>query len=192
LGIEYNMGKLGGNRPFWYQKAMEAYRKAADGGNCLAMSAIGELYASGSGVRADPAQAQSWQSKAQSCHGGNLAAVQQEVAQYKTKAAAARDPALYTVLVALPNIPNVPAQVPGNVPRPGQARSSIGSGELTRTIGAGLAAALVLVLAAQILNPNPPSDIERDHLDTVMRQLNTTRCFPMSGRSWDQKMAAGC
>ena len=33
LGFEYDTGKLGGDPPYWHQKAMEAYRKAADGGN---------------------------------------------------------------------------------------------------------------------------------------------------------------
>ena len=47
LGVEYNTGKLGGDPPYWYQKAMEAYRKAADGGNCVAMLAIGDLYSNG-------------------------------------------------------------------------------------------------------------------------------------------------
>ena len=83
LGFEYDTGKLGGDPPYWHQKAMESYSKAAGGGNCLAMMAIGDLYATGSGVRADPAQAQSWHAKAQSCQGGNLAMLQQQIAQYQ-------------------------------------------------------------------------------------------------------------
>ena len=73
LGFEYNMGKLGGDPPYWYQKAMEAYNKAAGGGDCVAMMAIADLYAKGNGVPADTTQAQSWQAKAQSCQGGNIA-----------------------------------------------------------------------------------------------------------------------
>ena len=88
LGFEYDTGKLGGDPPYWHQMAMEAYRKAADGGNCLAMMAIGDLYAAGNGVRADQAQAQSWHTKAQSCQGGNIAMLQQQVAQYNYDAAA--------------------------------------------------------------------------------------------------------
>ena len=155
LGFEYNMGKLGGDPPYWYQKAMESYRKAADGGNCLAMIAIGDLYAKGSGVRADQAQAQSWHAKAQSCQGGNIATLQQQVAQYKARALAARDPALYPVLAALPNIPNSPAQAARNNSRsPAQTRNADGSG-FNRSIIVGLVAAAVVVAAAALLAPNP-------------------------------------
>ena len=125
LGFEYGTGKLGGEPPYWYARAMEAYRKAADGGNCLAMMAIRDLYATGSGVRADQAQARSWHARAQSCQGENIALLQQQVAQYKAKAAAARDPALYPVLAALPDIPKSLAQAPRDSPRsPAQARSA--------------------------------------------------------------------
>ena len=51
---------------------MEAYKKSANGGNCMAMMEIGDLYANGSGVPADNAQAQSWHAKAQSCVSGNM------------------------------------------------------------------------------------------------------------------------
>jgi TPR repeat protein len=152
LGFEYDTGKLGGDPPYWHQKAMESYRKAADGGNCLAMMAIGDLYAAGSGVRADQAQAQSWHTRAQSCQGGNIALLQQQVAQYKARAAAARDPALYPVLAALPDMP---AQAPRNNPRaPAQARGADSSG-FNRSIVDGLVAAAVIVIALNILAPNP-------------------------------------
>ena len=88
---------------------MESYKKAADGGNCSAMIAIGQMYAAGTGVRADPAQAQSWQAKAQSCQGDNVTLIQQQLAQYKARAAAARDPALYPVLAVLPDTPKASA-----------------------------------------------------------------------------------
>ena len=107
LGFEYNTGKLGGDPPYWHQKAMEAYRKAADGGNCLAMMAIGDLYAEGNGVRADQAQAQSWHAKAQSCQGGNLACLQQQVAQYQGQSCRRAR----SLLAALPAIPKSTAPV---------------------------------------------------------------------------------
>ena len=154
LGFEYDTGKLGGDPPYWHQKAMESYRKAADGGNCLAMMAIGDLYAAGSGVRADQAQAQSWHTKAQSCQGGNIAMLQQQVTQYKARAAAARDPALYPVLAALPDIPNSPAQAPRNNPRaPAQARNADSSG-FNKSIVEGLVAAAVIVIALDLLAPH--------------------------------------
>ena len=46
-------------RPIWYTSAMEAFKKAADGGNCIAMMEIGDLYSKGNGVPADKALAQS-------------------------------------------------------------------------------------------------------------------------------------
>ena len=162
LGFEYDTGKLGGDPPYWHQKAMESYTKAADGGNCLAMMAIGDLYAAGNGVRADQAQAQSWHAKAQSCQGGNIAMLQQQVAQYKARAAAARDPALYPVLAALPDIPNSPAQAAGNNPRaPAQARSADNSG-FDQAITDGLVAAAVIFVALRIMFPDTPSGAAGD------------------------------
>jgi TPR repeat protein len=156
LGFEYDTGKLGGDPPYWHQKAMESYSKAANGGNCIAMMAIGDLYAAGSGVRADQAQAQSWHAKAQSCQGGNIAMLQQQIAQYKARAAAQRDPALYPVLAALPDIPN-PAQTAGNNRRaPAQARSADNSG-FNKAIADGLVAAAVIYVASRLLFPDSPS-----------------------------------
>ena len=169
LGFEYSTGKLGGNPPYWRQKAMEAYNKAAAGGNCTAMVAMADMYAKGNGVP-DTTQAQSWQGKAQSCQGGNIAKLQQQVAQYKARAAAARDPALYPVLAALPNIPNPPPQAARNNSRsPAQARNADGSG-FNRSILAGLVAAAVVVAAAAVLAPNPPAG-------------NTDCCSDMTSRA---------
>jgi len=158
LGFEYDTGKLGGDPPYWHQMAMESYTKAADGGNCLAMVAIGDLYASGSGVRADQAQAQSWHAGAQSCQGGNIAILQQQVAEYKARAAAARDPALDVVLAALPKIPNPPAQAPRNN-QGAQPQAADRSGGFDQSIRDGLAAAVAIVVAANALAPYlPPID----------------------------------
>ena len=119
------------------------------------MMAIADLYAKGNGVPADTTQAQGWQAKAQSCQGGNIAMLQQQVAQYKARAAAARDPALYPVLAALPNIPNSPTQRARNSRSPAQTQSADRSG-FNRSILIGLAAAAVVVVAAGLLVPNPP------------------------------------
>lgn len=174
LGIEYNTGKLGGNPPYWYQKAMESYRKAVDGGNRVAMIAIADLYAKGNGVPAYATQAQNWQAKAQSCQGGKIATIQQKVTQYKARAVAARDPALYPILAALPNIPNSPAQAPRNNSRsPAQARNADGSG-FNQSITAGLVAAAVVVAAAAPLSPNSPTgntDFDPQHFAS-----ETSRC----------------
>jgi uncharacterized protein len=100
LGFEYNEGMLGGERPYWYRMAMDAYKKAADGGNCIAMMEIGELYSKGNGVPQNKVQARSWNAKAESCQGANVNLMRQKAAQYRANAAAGRDPAL--VLSALP------------------------------------------------------------------------------------------
>jgi TPR repeat protein len=52
--------------------AMDAYRKAADGGVCLAMVNIGELYRNGNGVPPSAALAREWSAKAESCHAKRL------------------------------------------------------------------------------------------------------------------------
>ena len=157
LGFEYNTGKLGGDPLYWYQKAMEAYRKAADGGNCVAMMAIGDLYSNGHGIPADQAQAQSWHTKAQSCQGGNLALLQQQLTRFKAEAAAARDPALYPVLAALPDNtrPSAQARRSSDNPRSSaQTRNPDDSG-FGQSILDGLVAAAVIVIALDVLAPNP-------------------------------------
>jgi hypothetical protein len=183
LGFEYGSGKLGGDPPYWYAMAMENYKKAADGGNCPAMMAIGDLFANGSGVRADQAQAQSWHAKAQTCRGGNISLLQQEVAQYKARAAAARDPALYPVLAALRDIPHSPAQAPRNNPgSPAQPRSADHSG-FDQSIRNGLVAAVVFVLAANALAPSTPSGSQGLHTSTL-DMMNAGHCAS-SGQQFD-------
>ena len=151
LGFEYDTGKLGGNPPYWYQKAMESYRKAADGGNCVAMMAIEDLYATGSGVRADQAQAQSWHTKAQSCQGGNIAMLQQQVAQYKARAVAARDPALYPMLAAMPVLPKSAPVAVGNGNRSGL---SVNSKLLVGLVAGAVIAAAIIALTPSSGNAN--------------------------------------
>jgi TPR repeat protein len=196
LGFEYDTGKLGGDPPYWHQKAMESYSKAADGGNCLAMMAIGDLYAAGSGVRADQAQAQSWHAKAQSCQGGNLAMLQQQVAQYKARAAAQRDPALYPVLAALPDIANQAAQAPGNNPRaPAQARSADNSG-FNKSIAEGLVAAAVIFVALRMLFPDTPSgaasDRGYDMAGQLQQAIRTGRAMGCAGQGGTISSGGGC
>jgi uncharacterized protein len=142
LGFEYDAGELGGDRPYWYKSAMEAFRKAADGGNCLAMMEIGELYSNGNGVPANKTLAQSWQTKAQSCQDGNLALLQQQISQYRARAAAAREPALYPMLAAIPAIPKSAPPVARN-----GHRSSV-SGNSDVLAGIGIAAAVVAGITA--------------------------------------------
>jgi len=105
LGFEYNAGDLGGDPPFWYTSAMAAFKKAADGGNCVAMMEIGDLYSKGNGVPADKTLAQSWQAKGESCRGGNVALLQQQITQFRARAAASRQTALVPMFAAIPDIP---------------------------------------------------------------------------------------
>ena len=144
LGFEYSAGNLGGDRPYWYKSAMQAYRKAADGGNCLAMMAIGELYSRGNGVPADKAQAQSWQTKAESCQDSNLALLQQQMSQYRARAAAAREPAVYPMLAAIPDVPKSTSPVARN----GHSSSS--------SFLAHLAEEATVLLAIAALIPDTP------------------------------------
>jgi TPR repeat protein len=166
LGIEYNTGKLGGDPPFWYQEAMVSYRKAAAGGNCVAMMAVGDLYANGQGVSADPAQAQSWHAKAQSCQGGNIAMLQAQVAQYKARATAARDPALYPMLSAIPVIAQSGPLAAGNGNRSGSA--------VTTKLVVGLVAGAVVAAAIIALTPSSGNaskgsdDAVADNLNLIM------------------------
>jgi TPR repeat protein len=179
LGFEYDTGKLGGDPPYWHQQAMVSYRKAADGGNCLAMMAIGDLYANGSGVRADQAQAQSWHTKAQSCQGGNIAMLQQQEAQYKARAAAQIDPALYPVLVALPDIANQAAQAPGNDSRASaQARSPDSSG-FNRSLLDGLVAGAAIAIALDIIFGSTSSSNSGGsgmNLQPILNGMQQARC----------------
>lgn len=69
-----------------YQYAMEAYRKAADGGHCIAMMNIGGLYFNGEGVPQDAKQAESWFAKAESCASKDLDWVREKAAKYREKA----------------------------------------------------------------------------------------------------------
>src|SRR5450432_3792118 len=182
----------GDGRPLRVQKAMESYRKAADGGNCLAMMAIGDLYAAGSGVRADQAQAQSWRTKAQSCQGGNIAMLQQQVTQYKAKAAAARDPALYPVLAALPDIPNSPAQASRNNPRAPAQRNADSSG-FNQSILDGLIAGAVIVIAFDLLSGSTrPSDSEMSATQAVLNGMQVARCTAQGLGTDFSGMGNGC
>jgi TPR repeat protein len=149
LGFEYDTGMLGGDPPYWHQMAMVAYRKAAAGGNCVAMMEIGDLYSHGSGVPADNAQAQSWHGKAQSCQGSSLALLQQQAAQYRARAAAARAPALTSMLSALPVIPKLAPPVAANGHELGFS--------VDRNVVIGLAAAVAVITALDVLLPSSPS-----------------------------------
>ncbi|HEY4339853.1 MAG TPA: tetratricopeptide repeat protein [Steroidobacteraceae bacterium] len=179
LGFEYNMGKLGGDPPYWRIKALESYTKAAGGGNCLAMMAIADLYAKEGAT--DPGQVKSWQAKAQSCQGGNTAMLQQQVARFKARAAAARDPALNTVLAALPNITNPPTQAAGiNSRLPAQGRSTDASG-FNRSILVGLVAAAAVVTAAAMVAPNTPGNAASDsNYDAQAAMADMSRCYRVS------------
>ncbi len=149
LGFEYGAGLLGGEPPFWYRMAMDAYKKAADGGNCLAMMQIGDLYADGKGVPADTTQAESWHAKAQSCQGGNLALLQQQVAQYRARAAAAREP----FLTAIPIISAIPKSASA-VARNGHGSDGLRNSGILHDIVVGTAIATAIVLAINVLAPN--------------------------------------
>ncbi len=160
LGFEYSAGNLGGDRPYWYKSAMQAYRKAADGGNCLAMMAIGELYASGKGVPADKSAAESWNAKAESCQSGDLAALQQQISRYRARAAAAREP----MLAAIPVIQKSTPPVARNGHRSGVSGNS--------DVLASIVIAVAVVGAIAALIPDSPANVGTGSLDDRMGQIN--------------------
>ncbi len=173
LGFEYSAGLLGGDPPFTYRMAMDAYKKAADGRNCLAMMQIGELYSKGNGVPADKASAQSWQAKAQSCQGGNLALLQQQLAQYRARVLAARNP----MLAAIPVIPKSAPLV---------ARNGHGSGVSANSKLAAIAAALVVGAAIVALIPHSPTNLgnpsaEDPNLLSMQHNFNNLFCSQAGG-----------
>jgi TPR repeat protein len=139
LGFEYSEGMLGGERPYWYRMAMSAYKKAAEGGNCIAMMEIGELYSKGNGVPQNKVQAQSWTAKAESCQGANLTLMRQKAAQYRANAAAGRDPAL--ARSALPGVLEL-------TPKPGVPASTS-----TEKLVVGLLAFVAVMAAIGALEP---------------------------------------
>jgi hypothetical protein len=142
LGFEYNAGDLGGDPPFWYASALAAFKKASDGGNCIAMMEIGDLYSKGNGVPADKTLAQSWQAKAESCQGGNVGLQQQQIFQYRSRAAAARQTALVPMFAAIPDIPK-------------SARPVARNGHTSYTgIITAIAVAAVVVAALTLLTPD--------------------------------------
>src|SRR5262249_13804558 len=53
LGYLWYKGRMGGGKPYTYQKAMEEFQLAAQGGDCVAIMNIGGLYFNGDGVPQD-------------------------------------------------------------------------------------------------------------------------------------------
>lgn len=111
------------------------------------MMAIGDLYSRGNGVPADKTLAQSWQARAESCQGGNLASLEQQIAQYRARAAAAREPVTYPMMEAIPAMRAVPKS------RPPVARN--GHDETSRINR--MVTALVVMGAIDALMPSSPN-----------------------------------
>ena len=188
LGFEYASGKLGGNPPYWYQMAMEEFRKAAGGGNCVAMLAIGELYSSGKGVPVDKAQGQNWNAKADSCQDGNLAVLQQQISAYQTRAAAAREPVTLSMLGAIPVIAR-PA------PRPSQSGQRPGVSWNSDFLGK-LVAAAVIVTAINLLvggddGSGPDADAAR-RASQFPDDRSKLTCAGPAGLNHEPTVLGGC
>ena len=93
-------------------------------------------------VAIDRTVAQSWRAKAQSCEGGNLALMQQQIAQFRARAAAARDP----MLAAIPIVPKSVPVTAGNGDGPGFS--------VNPKVLAGLVAGAAIVAAIVALTPS--------------------------------------
>jgi hypothetical protein len=135
MGYLYNKGILGGEQSTWYTQAMYAYRKSADGGNCIAMLNIGALYLNGNGVLQDRTQAQAWFAKSAACEGHDLDWVRKKAAEYQQKAVAGAGPAFDPSIYAAKG----------------------GSASDGKKLLAGLAALLAVSMANDILHPPPAS-----------------------------------
>ncbi len=96
LGYLWNRGWMGGGKPYFYQKAMEEFQLAAQGGDCVAMMNIGGLYFNGDGVPQDKNQAANWFAKAKTCDGSDLDWMRDKAARYQEKAAKGELPVIPT------------------------------------------------------------------------------------------------
>lgn len=96
LGYLWYKGWMGGGKPYTYQKAMEEFQLAAQGGDCVAMMNIGGLYFNGDGVPQDKQQAETWFAKAKTCGGSDLDWMRDKAARYQAKAAKGELPAIPT------------------------------------------------------------------------------------------------
>ena len=163
LGFEYSTGLLGGDRPFWYSSAMDAFTKAAYGGNCVAMLAMADFYTKGLGVKADRTAAQGWQAQAEKCQAGNLAMLQQQITRYRARVAAMHEPALTPMMEA---IPASPKSAP--VARNGHGADS----RILADIAAGVA--VIAALVALVPDTGPLSDDEQRRYDANMAAMRQT------------------
>lgn len=170
MGYLYNKGLLGGEEPFWYTQAMYAYRKSADGGNCIAMLNIGALYLNGNGVVQDRTQAQAWFAKSAACEGHDLDWVREKAAEYQQKAVAGAGPAFD---------PSIYAAKRGSDASDG------------KKLLAGLAALLALSVANDILHPPPvqPSDAAsaeagRQQAIKIMNNFNRNMATITCEQNW--------
>jgi TPR repeat protein len=164
LGFEYSTGLLGGDRPFWYSSAMEAFRKSADDGNCVAMLAMEDFYTKGLGVKADKTSAQNWRTQAEKCQAGNLAMLQQQISQYRARVAAMHEPSLSPMIDAIP----VSSRSAAPVARNGHN----GDSRILADIAAGVA--VIAALVALIPDTGPRTDDEQRAYDRNMAAIRTT------------------
>jgi len=133
------------------RNALGEYRKAADQGNCIAAMNIGGLYFKGShGLKQDAAQAEQWFGRAQSCFGKELSDMQQQVARYRSLAAAGRLP--------VPEAPPPPPATSQFFHRPGS-----GAQELTplARFAAGVIAMTAAVAAYYAAHPELMKDLPK-------------------------------
>lgn len=159
LGFEYNEGLLGGDRVTWPQRAMEAYKRAADGGNCVGMLQLADMYSKGAGIPRDMTAAQSWQAKAEACQDGSLTSLQQQLAQFRGRAAAQRLP----MVDAIPAVPNTAPVVARNGHRPADATAA--------KVFSMMAVGFIIAGALVALTPDSPTP--------TSNAFNPERCFPL-------------
>jgi len=135
------------------------------------------LYFNGNAIPADKTEAQSWHAKTQSCQGGNLALLQQQLAQYRARAAAAPEPLFF----AIPVIPKSAPVAFGNRNR-NRTSSSVNP-----YILAGIATGFAIVAAVYALRPSENANSgdaegsEAQALDAMRKANSDAMACAMSG-----------
>jgi TPR repeat protein len=140
---------------------MEAFKKAADGGNCVAMLAIADFYTKGLGVNADKTLAQRWQAQAEKCQAGNLAMLQQQISEYRARVAAMHEPALSPMIDAIPASAKPAAPVARN--------GHDGDSRILADIATGVA--VIAALVALVPDTGPLTDDEQRAYDRNMAAM---------------------
>lgn len=136
LGYEHSRGWLGGDESYSSALAMQLYRKAADGGVCVAFDGIADLYAEGRGVPRDGGAAREWHARGNDCRAQTLGSLWDET----------------ETLARMSNATGIRGERPPPRPAAGGAELTAAQGQFVVYVGAALA--LVALLQSLPQDPN--------------------------------------